>query len=543
MQFSLIVEDLLIREKHAILELLKCADGSSWNPKQACLSGTRVELINDLLDFASSPAPPPYRIQLVIGVLGCGKTAIAHSVAELCHNANPRVLGAAFMFSREAETRSTPDLLMSSIASTLCGRYPALARATSAAIENDRSILLAPIARQFRSLLLEPLKAACHSILYPIAIIIDALDEACNDGSDAELLEVLGKDCAELPPNVRIIITSRPSPQIMMHLAHQPHIRVREIELLSTGNLGDIALFAQHSLAMIAEKRFLGSWPGKHLTEAFVLKAEGLFIWVSTTCGFMLKATSPTRQLERLLGSDSSLKLSSEAKMAQLYTTVLATCPWDDEDFADNYQVLMGTILTLRTPLSPEGIKSLLGIDLSITDTLRSLSPVLTGVTDSQDEHRPVQILHDSFRGYLTLQHGSALNAEERRYKIDVAAHNQRLLLNILSLLDRELGSLAPFINHVVSVLWKPEIRGLPVPPHGTISEAVWYCCQHIVSHLSAVKAHGVSPKLLEALENFTETQRLGSWILLGSSNGSFQGPSALLNWFPVCLPVRYLLT
>lgn len=457
----------------ATLELLKRADGASWDPEKTCLSSTRTDLIKDLVEFAaSSAAQTPHRILLVVGVLGCGKSAIAHSVSERCHMADPRVLGASFMFSREVEGRGTPVLLVSTIAYSLCGRYPDFARAISAVIEEDRSILSAPISRQFRSLLVEPMKRVSASIPHPISIVIDALDEGCDDGSDAALLKALANDGDDLPPNFRIIITSRPMPKIMIHLANKPHIDVREIELLSDRNLEDVALFARHSLAEIREKRGLPpSWPGEELSNKFIRKAEGLFIWVSTTCAFMLNAANPTRQLERLTGDQYPSSLGSEAKMALLYTAVLAACPWGDEDFVENYQLLLGT---LRTPLSPLAIKSLLAVDIPITDTLRSLSPVLMGVTNTRDGDRPLQILHDSFRAYSTRQDMSTLSSDEQRYTIDVAAHNQRLALEVLRFLNHHLPPLKHMVREINATMRSDKSQGIPSPPFGSITEGLW---------------------------------------------------------------------
>lgn len=531
------VTELLDAKKHANIELLKRADGSSWDPEKTCLPGTRVQVINELVTFASSPTlETSERIQLITGVLGCGKSAIAHSVSQRCYDMRPRILGASFMFSREAEARRTPGLVISTIVHTLCGRYPDFARAVSAAIEEDRSILLASVSRQFRSLILEPMKITASSMDYPVVIVIDALDEGCSDGADTEFLKALANDGAELPPCMKWIITSRPLLGIMMHLENKPHILVRNLELGNSSNLVDIALFARHALASIAEKRNLGeTWPGEELKHSFVRKAEGLFIWVATTCGFILTATNPTKQLERLVGGDSSLRLGTEAKMAQLYTAVLAACPWDDdEDFANNYQLLMGTVLALKAPLSPLSIKSLLALDndISVAEALRPLSPVLMGVLEATDADGPLQILHDSFRGFLTGQSGNALSATNPRYKIDVAEHNERVTLAVVRLLNHELPRLKPDLDLIIGVINQEETQGVPRLPEGVITVPVWYCCQYLLSHLSTVLTPPA--ELVQAVNEFMNTG-VSSWVLLCSSEGSLQGVSAIFDWYTVC--------
>lgn len=521
---------LLDARTYANVELLKRDDGASWDITKTCLAGTRVELVENLVKFASS-SHSLHRIAVVTGVVGCGKTTIAHTVAERCYSADPRILSAAFMFSREVKARNTPELLVSTIVHALCGQNPALARAVSAAIEGDRSILSAPIARQFRSLLLEPLKVVSTSI-DSVVIVIDALDEGCDDGSNGDLLKVLANDGAELPPYARIIVTSRPLPKIMTYLSNRHHIDVQEIDLQSPHNLEDIAFFARYSLAEIRRKQHLPPlWPGVEVTDAFIHQADGLFVWVSTACDFLRSASDPDGLAKSLAGLEHPSHLSSEAMMVLLYNAVLAACPWDDDNFAENYQLLLGTILTLKTPLPPLTIESILGVNISITATLRFLSPVLTGITDDSDGNRPLQISHDSFRGFLSGRYASILPADRRQYLINLDAHNRRLTLDVLRLLNRELPLLTPLINEIDADIRGDEGKDIHSPPIGTVSEPVWYCCQQLVSHLTDVT--DPCAELVAALCDFMQTG-LSSWIMLCYSQHVFPELSTMLEWYTV---------
>lgn len=124
------------------LSLLKIAQGSSWDPERTCLPGTRVAILDDLQRFVTTfDSDSPLRIELVVGVLGCGKSTIAHTLARLCHTTEPRLLGGSFVFSRGVDSRMKPDLLASTIAFSLGGLHPGFADAIGAVIEADRSIL------------------------------------------------------------------------------------------------------------------------------------------------------------------------------------------------------------------------------------------------------------------------------------------------------------------------------------------------------------------------------------------------------------------
>lgn len=518
--------------KRSNLDLLKYASGSNWNPRRVCLSGTRKDIIHELVEATTSGASSPYRVHLVVGVAGCGKSTLVHSISQACATSTPSTLASTFFFSRGEAGRSTPDLLFSSAAHDLSRFDPAAADAINHGLESDRKILSQSLTDQFRELFRLPIASIPNS--RPVVIVIDALDEGLSGNSDEaaraseELLDIFSEECATLPSNCRIIITSRPEPSVMQ-LRHRSHVCVHEIMLDDPRNQYDVALLSRHLLSNIAKQRHLEvSWPGEQLQNTFIRRAEGLFIWVSTTCAFIARATNPTRQLQQLCGESSTFNLGPEAKMAQLYSTVLAACPWDDVDFADNYQLLMGTILYLETPLSPLAMKSLLGVEISIVDTLRPLSPVLTGVTDAEDGDRPLQIIHDSFRAYSTGRGVSTLSPDERRYAIDKVGHGQRLTLAVLHLLNRELPLVKSTIDEIVGSIMREEEGDIMSPLKGRISDSLSYCSQYLLLHLSGVTKP--SSEILEALREFMNT-KLSLWIILCSAKGSFQGVAAIFAW------------
>lgn len=530
---------------------LKIAEGSSWDPQMTCLRGTRDEIISDLIEFAFLPpqlgAPDPSLsngesppvvtpvIQVVTGVLGCGKSAIAHSVAEICEKAG--ILGASFMFKRGIKDRESPDLLMSTIARSLCAhwRHSAFPSAVAEAIENSPTILSPPISQQFRSLLLRPIQAVSASLSRPVVIVIDALDEGCDDKSSMHLLDLLAHQAAMMPPMIRMIITTRPTQRVMEYVGvPPPHICVREIDLSATSNKDDVECFVRDSLRKTAARKHLGAWPGKESIQLLIDKAGGLFIWASTACEFIAQASNPKDQLEQFIDARSEDN-GLDDKMVQLYTTVLDGCPWrTDRSFAKSYPLLLGTILTLKTPLSPHAIKSLLVLpdNFSVMDALRPLSPVLMGVTEVRDGNTPLQVLHDSFRGFATGIDADPLSAKDLRYKINVVEHNERLVLAVVELLNRELLRFKPALDGIISTISEKESHGVPGPPDD-ITEALWYCCQYLPSHLSTITEP--SGQLVGALSGFMQTG-VSLWIVLCSSKGSFPEISAIPKWCMVCI-------
>lgn len=510
-----------------LLDRLPYADGASWDPHRTCLSGTRVGLLRDIESFTMPTSPSPVRILLLTGVFGSGKSAIAHTISSMCKDAGTLVT--SFMFDRNVSERNTPSKLFTTIARDLCVTLPNVARAMLDVMTRNPSVATAPIARQFRELIIQTTSSLPFSL--PLIIIIDAIDEIVREDQLDDLLHVLSRDCGELAPNFRMIITSRTNPNVLDALSSASHIETRELSLDDEENLGDIAAFSRHRLEDIAQKRKLGkTWPSPHLVDAFIKKAEGLYIWVETVYRSIRYSTEPTLQLQRLVQDRPYFNLPVEEKMAELYSTILSVCPWDDEDFTSNYQVVLGTVLALKTPLPTSAIQSLLQIQVSVENVLRPLNAVLAGVSKSSDGNRIVQICHKSFRDFSTRRDVAQLSDSERRYCVDVPQQNSYLALCILRTLNYHLPLLSdPLVPVVSSVKHTPQ--DIPILPPGCVSEVVWYCCQFWMAHVQALLKP--EPTIFNALDELL-TKNLSSWVLVCASKGQVQEMEGLRNWYQV---------
>ena len=103
--------------------------------------------------------------------------------------------------------------------------HPSIAssdRELVAAVYLDTSLKnTADILQQWKELIMKPAKKLSEEMIGPIVIIIDALDESGGADSQQHLLRILaGKlnddksHISNLPPHFRILLTSRPLPDI-----------------------------------------------------------------------------------------------------------------------------------------------------------------------------------------------------------------------------------------------------------------------------------------------------------------------------------------
>jgi len=155
------------------------------------------------------------------------------------------------------------------------------------------------------------------------------------------------------------------------------------IEIDEPTNVADTTLYARHKLQEVADFGHLDkSWPGSALLDEFILKAGGLFIWIFIVSEYLRKRKDPDRELRALLSKQIMAPTSAEAKMDEMYSTILKGCDWDDEAFVAGYNLIIGAIIAAKTPLSMSALQSLHRHDLSqqvrVENYLCPLAPLLT---------------------------------------------------------------------------------------------------------------------------------------------------------------------
>src|SRR5438128_2155226 len=77
---------------------LEHAEQVGLNGSKKCLDGTRIEILNEIVDWINNSDAATPRIFWLSGQAGKGKSAIAHTIALHAHNLG--MLGSCFCFSR-----------------------------------------------------------------------------------------------------------------------------------------------------------------------------------------------------------------------------------------------------------------------------------------------------------------------------------------------------------------------------------------------------------------------------------------------------------
>ncbi|KAK7676695.1 hypothetical protein QCA50_020327 [Cerrena zonata] len=382
-----VVEEL---REFSIINVLKPSDMNAAH-RPLCLHGTREGVLQTVMDWVENVDDDGRNILWLHGLAGSGKSTIANTVAarlqELCRR------GAFLFFERNKTDR---DAVIRTMAAQLAIADPVLRSRICAAIHENRSIVDSSLEKQFADLLRRPLTTAAQSLLGPIVIVLDALDEYGDINSRRSLLSLIADEFTQLPNTFRILITSRPELDIYNMFSGDPEIAsisLNEIE----DTIPEIRLYLASELAhMRKAKGMSDDWPEEYYLDRVANMSEGLFIWASTLSKFLLGTNDPAETLERVLWRGNK----DHAKgLDQLYTTVLnARNDWHS-GLGERFRVVAKIVLLSRTPLSDIDIDQLL--ERPDGKSCRSIFEDFHCLFD-HNPGWPIRPLHASFGDYLT---------------------------------------------------------------------------------------------------------------------------------------------
>jgi len=377
-----------------------------------CHPGTRELIIREIMDWIKTVDKDHFFLWLY-GPAGAGKSAIAQTIAELCHEAG--LLAASFFFSRTAPSRNNPTLLIPTLSYQLTISIPEIADHISLAIERDPLIFNRSLEAQFSGLILKPLSKLPSQKDLPRLIIIDGLDE-CNNAQNSHrsILSTLSFYLQQKHPSVPFIflITSRPE-QDIRSIFNQERMNSITLRLVLDDHYQpdqDIRNFliskfkeikANHPLA----SHLTPSWPSVSEVDNLVRKSSGQFIYASTVIKFVKSPRHrPTDRLDVVFGQKTPGKQVPFAELDALYWLIFSSA----EDIGPVLEVFAFLLLfanvnsheQIHTPYVVEKFLGYQSGDLQII--LADLHSVISVPSPSQNHTlAKLRIFHASLGDYL----------------------------------------------------------------------------------------------------------------------------------------------
>jgi len=261
-----------------------------------CHPKTRIAIIDRIIDWLKGNIDYDALLLWLYGAAGAGKSAIAHSLAEICEKHG--WLLATFFFWKTAAERSNITRFVATIAYQIARAIPAARSHIETAVDGDPMIFHQSIDAQLMKLIIEPLRHL-HSTGFdfkdsPFFIIVDGLDECQGTVIQTGLVKSLAAAFRNSPLGTHVLIASRPEVHLQSTFSTsslKPHLsRLALSDEYSPD--ADIYRFLDDSFNKIRCEHPLASyipspWPSADVLRELTRKSSGQFIFASTTVKYV----------------------------------------------------------------------------------------------------------------------------------------------------------------------------------------------------------------------------------------------------------------
>ena len=498
------------------------------NEANKCLDGTRTEILNEIVDWINNKDAATPHIFWLYGQAGKGKSAIAHTIA--LHAQNVNMLGSCFCFSGIRQHEGLHTKLFPTIAHDLAGHDLRVRRVLDEVVSKNYSSKKRPnIVEEWQKLILEPLSKLEGSFTGNIVLVIDALDESGMENTREAILHVLTAYGAELPANIRILLTSRPLLDIGEALhSNQLSILTRSLDDIDNeSTIHDIHVYVSTQLRNLCD-----TFSDRDF-QRLAAKSDGIFEWARLACNFI---SSRNRVMSEGAFDEimSHTPGSERILLDEMYTTFLRDLIRGSEERRMAFCSVMRQILWLKEPLPINALNLLRGKfprredRYPVSFVLNFMASLLDGVTN---ESTPVRPLHASFYDFLLDRMRS------REFFIEQCDIHHDMA--VASLCVMQAGLQFNICGLETSYLCNSEVVGLKKKVEENIPPHLLYSCRFWATHLQDV---GFDSELLQFLKRLVMEVQMLFWLeALGISRFIKEAYWALTStekW----LQVRYFL-
>jgi len=329
-----------------------------------CHPNTRKAVIKKIVDWIRGIIDSEALIMWLYGAAGAGKSAIAHTLAEICETCGWLV--ASFFFWKTAGERNNANRFVATIAHQVALTIPASREPIVAAVDYNPFIFEQSIDVQLTKLIIDPLEqlfsAGIIFDISPLVIIIDGLDECQGGDVQSGIVKSLVAVFRHSSLRIRILIASRPEVHLQSTFnptSIRPHLSRLALSTEYSPE-EDIYRFLEDSFNRIRCEHALASyipspWPSAEVIRELTEKSSGQFIFASTTVKYIGGDPHqlPHRRLDviRRLQPPKGEKDMPYAELNSLYHHVLSNA-----DNIEAVKLVLGTLIVANPKLDEYGI-------------------------------------------------------------------------------------------------------------------------------------------------------------------------------------------
>ena len=317
------------------------------------------------------------RLFCIIGDPGVGKSAFA---AQLTHTRSDTIIAAQFIEWDKPDHRDSCRIIRS-LTFQLATRLPDL-RKLLLALPQITDLDRKSPAELFDYLLANPLRSVIHGGRERYLVVIDALDEAGENGHN-QLVEMFALNAQRLPEWLGIVITSRPESEVLTPLQGlNPFV----LDTRTKANRADLRDYLNYQLAPQLKERT----DSDTLLDQILDKSEGVFLYVERFC-------DDVQQNHLSLDNPEQFPQGLGAIFAQWFQRQFP----DLDKFRNTVRPALRAILAAREPLPVEIIQRLFEWqDEVLRDFIRTLGSMFPVTKEANSE--VIKPYHKSLADWLT---------------------------------------------------------------------------------------------------------------------------------------------
>ncbi|KAH7920290.1 hypothetical protein BV22DRAFT_1074193 [Leucogyrophana mollusca] len=537
-ELSTLSQDIKDLERTMLLDNLPGTDlvGVRCDVNRICLPTTRQELLAEITAWVADPDPSGKQAFWLHGVAGTGKSTVANTVAARFSKVGR--LGASFRFNRDVDGRNGPAFLFGSIAYQLASFSTTLKDHMLAAVKKHGKMTQFSPQEQLQKYIIEPMSQITFS--GPIVIVVDALDECGGQRVRKDILEAIMEEMANFPRFVKLFLVSRYEMDIRSHLERCCLPKsINDVD----GTARDILNYIAAQMLKVADRHDLASdWLEREMKAMLARHSDGLFIWASVACDFILESDDPKVALHDMVSTNTDHSPGQGGALDALYTGILqqASINLPSSVSAYNLRNIIGAILVAKTPLTQQGLDMLLGLNDRVLQRpillpdgsrieLTTCSSVIARLGSMlRKDGGFIRVLHASIFDFFT----SPTRCTDSRFYIDKGLFSRFLAsrcFDAMRVLKRDICG----INDPTKMNW--DVKDLSQRLQDNVPEHVRYGC--LYWHLHLVDVPIEDRELIQEAKDWLSTHLL-HWFevmsLLGEVNKILEALARVVPWFEV---------
>lgn len=539
------------------LNTLPRVEGAAFDDEaqqaQLCVEGTRVQILDDVRLWANDQdAQPGFWLS---GMAGTGKSTIARTVAHMFHQRPDDFYVGSFFFRRGAGDRGTTAKFTTTVLRQIAVHTELQSHFLWAWSENP-DIACKGLQYQWRRLFRDALSGVKHKT---ILLVIDAIDESRSSNSSTyEMFEFLSNRDNFAGLNIRFFITSRPQ--------EQREAELYDVFVLHNVPKMDVAedirtFFRAKFKAFFDSEDRSSSFPTEDQIDELTLRSIPLFISAVTSFEFITESLIGVEERFHTL-LNQTRGMGGEENLDNMYLIVIEDVLFKTRNGVrkaqiirqkvDTFQILVGSVVTLRESLNYENIALLL--DMSTNDVRVMIKSFRAIFYLPEYEEDPVQVFHQSLIDFLkdrervemaclgihddNSQRSNKQLIEPTDVWIDENISNTHLFWACLRIMEGSEDPLGPDkLKENICDLAGPGSLAWDIEPdtlQEKIPTAMRYACRYFISHFVSMTA---DQNALAGLLEFFNRYFL-EWVEAMSCLGNLIEAITLLNQLDTFLEV-----